>query len=116
MLLKLFGLRMDREWMRQRFGTRFESSMLLELSALRLAGALRKDARGYALTERGMYLWVLQMSAFFESVNVFRERMRAHIHSELDRDDDDDETAVVPTSEPAVIASSLVQPENADGP
>ena len=116
MLLKLFGLRMDREWMRQRFGNRFEASMALELTALRLVNALRKDARGYALTERGMYLWVLQMSAFFESVNVFRERMRAHIHSELDRDDDEHETAVVPTSEPAVIASSLVQPENADGP
>lgn len=88
MLLKLFGLRMDREWMQQRFGPRFEASMAFELSALRLAGALRKDARGYALTERGMYLWVLQMSAFFESVNVFREQMRAHIHAELDGDDD----------------------------
>lgn len=88
MLLKLFGLRMDREWMRQRFGPRFEASMAFELAALRLAGALRKDARGYALTERGMYLWVLQMSAFFESVNVFREQMRAHIHAELDGDDD----------------------------
>lgn len=88
MLLKLFGLRMDREWMQQRFGPRFEASMAFELSVLRLAGALRKDARGYALTERGMYLWVLQMSTFFESVNVFREQMRAHIHAELDGDDD----------------------------
>lgn len=94
MLLKLFGLRMEREWMRQRFGPGFEASMAPELTVLRLAGALRKDARGYALTEGGMYLWVLQMSAFFESVNVFREKMRAHIHSELDRDDDVEEAAV----------------------
>jgi len=84
MLLKLFGLRMDRDWMLQRFGARFEASMAFELAALRLVGALRKDQRGYALTQRGMYLWVLQMSAFFESVNVFREQMRAHIHSELE--------------------------------
>jgi hypothetical protein len=28
------------------------------------------------------------MSAFFESVNVFREQMRAHIHAELEQDQD----------------------------
>jgi coproporphyrinogen III oxidase-like Fe-S oxidoreductase len=95
MLLKLFGLRMDRAWMRERFGPRYEASMALELSALRLAGALRKDERGYALTERGMYLWVLQMSAFFESVNVFREQMRANIHSELDQVEDAEEAAAL---------------------
>ncbi len=100
MLLKLFGLRMDRAWMRERFGPRYEASMALELTALRLAGALRKDERGYALTERGMYLWVLQMSAFFESVNAFREQMRANIHSELDQGQDA-ETAVVALSRAA---------------
>lgn len=87
LLLKLFGLRMDIAWMRERFGPRFEASMALELAALRLAGAVRKDAGGYTLTEHGMYLWVLQMSAFFESVNVFREQMRGNIHSEFDHDD-----------------------------
>ena len=94
MLLRLLGLRMDRDWMRQRFGASFEARMALELTALRLSGALRKDARGYALTERGMYLWVLQMAAFFESVNVFREKMRAHISEELERDDDVEEATV----------------------
>jgi len=34
------------------------------------------------------------MSAFFESVNVFREKMRAHIREELERDDDVEEAAV----------------------
>ena len=96
LLLKLFGLRMDIGWMRERLGSRFEASMALELAALRFAGAVRKDARGYALTERGMYLWVLQMSAFFESVNVFRERMRSNIHSEFERDDDREDTAAAP--------------------
>ncbi|HWS25439.1 MAG TPA: coproporphyrinogen III oxidase family protein [Xanthomonadales bacterium] len=94
MLLKLFGLRMDHDWMRQRFDPRFEANLALELAALRVAGALHKDARGYALTERGMYLWVLQMSAFFESVNVFREQMRGNISSELDHDEDAEETTV----------------------
>lgn len=94
MLLKLFGLRMDREWMRRRFGAGGEASLWPELTALRLSGALRRDAGGYALSEQGMYLWILQMSAFFESVNVFREKMRANIAAELERDDDVEEAAV----------------------
>jgi coproporphyrinogen III oxidase-like Fe-S oxidoreductase len=94
MLLRLFGLRMDREWMRRRFGPWYEASMALELAALGLSGAVRRDARGYALTEQGMYLWVLQMAAFFESVNVFREKMRAHISAELENDDDVEEATV----------------------
>jgi coproporphyrinogen III oxidase-like Fe-S oxidoreductase len=94
MLLKLLGLRMDRDWMRRRFGPWYEASMSLELAALYVSGALRRDGNGYYLTERGMYLWVLQMSAFFESVNVFREKMRANITSELERDDDVEDAAV----------------------
>jgi menaquinone C8-methyltransferase len=88
MLLRLFGLRMDHAWLEQRFGGRFARSMAAEMAALRLAGAVSLEPDGYRLTERGMYLWVLMMSAFFESVNVFREQMRAHIHAELEQDQD----------------------------
>jgi coproporphyrinogen III oxidase-like Fe-S oxidoreductase len=88
MLLRLFGLRMDHAWLEQRFGGRFAHAMAGEMAALALAGAVVQDAKGYRLTRRGMYLWVLMMSAFFESVNVFRERMRAHIHAELEQDED----------------------------
>jgi coproporphyrinogen III oxidase-like Fe-S oxidoreductase len=88
MLLRLFGLRMDRAWLDRRFGGRFAGVMASEMAALRLAGAIIQDETGYRLTRRGMYLWVLMMSAFFESVNVFRERMRAHIHAELEQDED----------------------------
>jgi coproporphyrinogen III oxidase-like Fe-S oxidoreductase len=94
LLLRLFGLRMDRDWMRRRLGPGGEASLWPELTALRLAGAVRRDGRGYALTERGMYLWVLQMSAFFESVNVFREKMRMHIAEELEDEDDVEEATV----------------------
>ncbi len=94
MLLRLMGLRMDREWMRERLGPGGEAGLWPELTALRLAGAVRRDGRGYALTERGMYLWVLQMAAFFESVNVFREKMRAHIAAELEDDGDVEEASV----------------------
>jgi coproporphyrinogen III oxidase-like Fe-S oxidoreductase len=88
MLLRLFGLRMDHAWLERRFSGRFAGAMALEMAALRLVGAVVRDDDGYRLTRRGMYLWVLMMSAFFESVNVFRERMRAHIHAELEQDED----------------------------
>jgi len=93
MLLRLFGLRMDSAWLASRFGGRFGRRMWPEMTALRLAGAVTEDGHGYRLTDRGMYLWVLMMSAFFESVNVFREKMRAHIREELERDDDVEEAA-----------------------
>jgi len=94
MLLRLFGLRMDHDWLERRFAGRFERSMFAEMVALKAVGAVVEDERGYALTERGMYLWVLMMSAFFESVNVFREKMRLHIHAELERDEDVEEATV----------------------
>jgi coproporphyrinogen III oxidase-like Fe-S oxidoreductase len=94
LLLRLFGLSMDRGWLERRFGGRFARGMAVEMAALRLAGAVVEDAQGYRLTGRGMYLWVLMMSAFFESVNVFREKMRAHIREELERDDDVEEATV----------------------
>lgn len=90
MLLRLFALRMDRDWMRKRFGSMGELRLLPELTALLASGAVRRDDRGYALTARGMYLWVLQMTAFFESVNVFREKMRANIAAELELEHDED--------------------------
>ena len=94
MLLRLFGLRMDHGWLERRFGGRFKRRMFAEMAALKAVGAVVEDARGYALTERGMYLWVLMMAAFFESVNVFREKMRLHIHAELERDEDVEEASV----------------------
>jgi len=94
MLLRLFGLRMDDAWLARRFGGRFAHGMAAEMAMLRLVGAVARDGKGYRLTRRGMYLWVLMMSAFFESVNVFRERMRAHIHAELEQDEDVEPAAV----------------------
>lgn len=94
MLLRLFGLRMDHAWLERRFGGRFPRRMFGEMAALKAVGAVVEDERGYALTERGMYLWVLMMSAFFESVNVFRQKMREHIPAELEYDEDVEDAAV----------------------
>ena len=83
LLVRLFGLRMEKDWVRDRYGPRFERTLRPELVALKVAGAIAEDARGWSLTARGMYLWVRMMSAFFESVDEFREQMRHHIHDDL---------------------------------
>jgi hypothetical protein len=83
LLVRLFGLRMEKAWVRARFGGRFERTLRPELLALKVLGAVAEDDRGWSLTPRGMYLWVRMMSAFFESVDEFREQMRRHIEDEL---------------------------------
>jgi len=83
LLMRLFSLRLEKEWVRARYGPAFELVMAPELSGLRLIGAVVEDERGWSLTPRGMFLWVRMMSAFFESVDAFREQMRRHISDEL---------------------------------
>jgi coproporphyrinogen III oxidase-like Fe-S oxidoreductase len=82
LLMRMFSLRLDREWVLQRFGPRFFRKMWAELRTLEWLGAARRDDRGWQLTERGMYWLMLMMSAFFESVNDYRDAMRAHVHDE----------------------------------
>ncbi len=60
----------------------FDPKLALELAALRLIGALRKEDGHWFLTDRGQYLWVVLMREFFTSVNEFRERMRLEIPAE----------------------------------
>jgi len=95
LLMRLFGLKLEREWVRSRYGTRFERALWPELTALKAIGAVLEDERGWRLTDRGMFIWVQMMSAFFESVNEFRAQMRAQISAELE-EDEDDAVAVVP--------------------
>jgi hypothetical protein len=83
LLVRLFGLRLEKEWVRARYGPRFERALGAELLGLKLLHYVVEDERGWSLTKRGMYLWVQMMSAFFESVDAFREQMRRHIQAEL---------------------------------
>ncbi|MFO0453359.1 MAG: coproporphyrinogen III oxidase, partial [Pseudomonadota bacterium] len=95
LLMRLFGLRLEKSWVRARYGPRFERSLWPELTALQVFGAVVEDDTAWCLTDRGMFLWVLMMSAFFESVTEFRAQMRAQIAAELE-EDEDDAVAVVP--------------------
>ncbi|HTN47977.1 MAG TPA: coproporphyrinogen III oxidase family protein [Burkholderiaceae bacterium] len=83
LLVRLFGLRMEKDWVRAFYGKRFERTLRPELLGLKALGAITEDERGWSLTPRGMFLWVRMMSAFFESVDEFREQMRRHIQDEL---------------------------------
>jgi coproporphyrinogen III oxidase-like Fe-S oxidoreductase len=84
LLVRLFGLRLDRAWARRRHGRKFFRTLWGELRTLEWLGAAKRDAGGWTLTERGMYWLMLMMSAFFESVNAYREAMRAHVRTELE--------------------------------
>jgi coproporphyrinogen III oxidase-like Fe-S oxidoreductase len=80
----LFGLELPKSRVRARWGDRFEAQLRWALDAMRAIGALTEDADAWRLTDRGMYLWVLMMSEFYESVNRFRDAMRAGIRDELE--------------------------------
>jgi coproporphyrinogen III oxidase-like Fe-S oxidoreductase len=86
LLVKMFGLRLDRQWALRRYGERFFRRMWGELRTLECLGAARRDAHGWQLTERGMYWLMLMMSTFFESVAEYREAMRAHVARELSQE------------------------------
>lgn len=84
-LMRLFGLKLEKAWVRERFGDHFERALWPLISGFKLIGALEDDEQAWRLTERGMYDWVLMMSAFYENVNAFREQMRQHIATELEQ-------------------------------
>jgi coproporphyrinogen III oxidase-like Fe-S oxidoreductase len=82
LLVRMFGLGLDRQWALERHGPRFFRTLWGELRTLELLGAAQRSERGWQLTERGMYWLMLMMSEFFGSVNAYRDAMRAHVHEE----------------------------------
>ena len=83
-LTGLFGLELPKARVRARWGNEFEDQLGWALDAMRAIGAVTEFSEAWRLTDRGMYLWVLMMAEFYESVNRFREAMRAAIRDELD--------------------------------
>jgi coproporphyrinogen III oxidase-like Fe-S oxidoreductase len=82
-LTRLFGLSLDKEFVRRKYGPRFERRLWREIAFFRGIGALRDTGSRLELTERGMYYWVVMMREFFNGVNRFREQMRLNIRHEL---------------------------------
>jgi len=82
LLVRMFGLGLDRAAAREHYGPKFFRTVWPEIAALTLTGAVKTTDRGWQLTDRGMYFLMLMMSEFFESVNGYRDAMRAHVHAE----------------------------------
>jgi coproporphyrinogen III oxidase-like Fe-S oxidoreductase len=83
LLVKMFGLSLERQWAMQRYGKSFFRKLWGELRTLEWLGAARTSSRGWQLTGRGMYWLMLMMSAFFESVAEYREAMRSRVREGL---------------------------------
>jgi coproporphyrinogen III oxidase-like Fe-S oxidoreductase len=82
LLVRMFGLGLDRRWALARYGRRFFRTLWGELSTLELLGAARRDRCGWRLTARGQYWLMLMMAEFFGSVNAYRDAMRRRVHAE----------------------------------
>jgi coproporphyrinogen III oxidase-like Fe-S oxidoreductase len=78
-LTGLFSTRLDLRVLREKYGARLAPRLWPDLTAFRLAGALRTDGSCLRLTGRGSYLWVVMMREFFTAVNNFRDYCRTSL-------------------------------------
>lgn len=75
LLMKLFSGRVDLAGLGAKHRVDASHALAVELAALALAGAVRRDGdRSVALTRRGAWLWVVLMREFFAGVNAVRDR------------------------------------------
>ncbi len=72
LLTKLFGMKLDKEAFKQRFGGDIESKLRLELAFLKAFGLVTRDGT-LQVTEKGMYPISVMMREFFASLNTLRE-------------------------------------------
>ncbi len=84
LLMRLFSGSLNLDAADLQFGSRFRQGMRMELAALRIYGAVRRQGANIQLTERGFYLWVVMMREFFAGVNHLREQMRHNIANETE--------------------------------
>ncbi len=84
LLMRLFSGYLDLDAADAHFEGQFQKGLRPELAALRLYGAIQKQASTIRLTDRGYYLWVVMMREFFSGVNRLREQMRHNIARETE--------------------------------
>ena len=77
LLTKLFGMKLDREAFRQRFGGEIEQKLWLELAFLKAFGVVSGDGI-LRVTEKGMYPVSVMMRDFFAALNTLREHYIEH--------------------------------------
>ena len=75
-LMKLFGLRLDLEYLSNKTGGNVYRYLWMEILFFRIIGGLKKQGKHLLLTKRGQYYWVIMMREFFIGVNNFRDCCR----------------------------------------
>ncbi len=71
-VMKLFGLKVDTAFFREKYGRPVLPILLRDIAAFSLAGGIRYRRGAFELTKRGAYYWVVIMREFFTAVNNFR--------------------------------------------
>ena len=77
LLTKLFGLKVDMEALRQRFGWKKGSGLWAELAFLKTFGVVKDDGL-LRVTGKGMYAVSVMMREFFAALNTLREYCIEH--------------------------------------
>ncbi len=79
-MMRLFGLKLDKQHFRKAFGVALERGLWLETLFMRFFAAYQQDdGRWLTLTPTGRYLMVVMMREFFTSVNYLRQQARQHL-------------------------------------
>jgi coproporphyrinogen III oxidase-like Fe-S oxidoreductase len=78
-LMKLFGMKLDLDYLAIRYGHSIYKYLWPEIAFFRLVGGLKRHGNMLALTEKGQYYWVLMMREFFIGVNNFRDFCRSEL-------------------------------------
>jgi menaquinone C8-methyltransferase len=73
LLTKIFGTKIDTGQFRNQFGTDIHRELGVELSLLKLAGAIEEKGSSIVVTPKGMYTVSVMMREFFASLNTLRE-------------------------------------------
>ncbi len=76
LLMKLFSTELSKTFFETERGRRFKHELWLEMTMLRLIGALREEPDRLVLTDQGRYLWVMAMREFFIGVDTMRDVCR----------------------------------------
>jgi coproporphyrinogen III oxidase-like Fe-S oxidoreductase len=82
LLVRMFGLGLDRAWAQAHHGDAFFRRLWGELRTLELLGAARRDDAGWRLTASGRYWLMLMMAECFSAVNAYRDAMRTRAAEE----------------------------------
>jgi hypothetical protein len=77
--MKLFGMKLDLDYLAARHGVSAYRSLWPEIAFFQMVGGLKKRGNTLYLTKKGQYYWVLMMREFFIGVNNFRDFCRVEL-------------------------------------